>query len=136
MPAYARLDPNAPGATEVRDFDAPPPAAKGWLPLIVDAQPVANASQVVVGPVVVIANGEAHATYSLRSKTQAELDAESQATELTQLKAMLSALSADIAAGITPAPTTAAQAFVEIQDLKRRALRTDRAIRWLLLSSR
>lgn len=131
MTYYARTNPDTQTA-EARDFAVAPPAAKGWMLLVNDVPPVPNASQVVVGPLLVIANGEAHATYSLRGKTQAEIDADTQTSELAALKALVSALSTDIAAGITAAPTTAAQAFVEIQDLKRRALRSDRAIRWLI----
>jgi hypothetical protein len=135
MTLYARPNPDYPrigGPIDVRDFESPPPPRRGWVPLIVDAQPVPNASQVVIDTGIVIGQTEAHQTWGLRDKTQAELDADAQAAELAQLKAMVAALTTDIQAGITAAPTTAAQAFVEIQDLKRRALRTDRAIRWLL----
>ena len=89
---------------------------------VIDAQPVPSATQVVIDAGYVIEATQARKTWTLRNKTQAELDAEQQAADLVVLKALVTALNADIAAGITAAPTTAAQAFVEIQDLKRRAL--------------
>ena len=132
MTLYARPDPNDSQSNDVRDFITPPPSAKGWLPLIIDARPTPNAAQVVTDAGIVYGPVEAHQTWALRDKTQAELDIDTQASELAALKALVAALTTDIQAGITPAPTTAAQAFVEIQDLKRRALRTDRAIRWII----
>lgn len=99
---------------------------------IVDAQPIPTAGQVVIAGGVVVGPVEAHLTYTLRAKTAAELDVAADVAELTQLRAAISALQADVAAGITTAPTTAAQAFIEIQDLKRRALRADRILLWLL----
>jgi hypothetical protein len=131
MTYYARINPND-GTTDVRDFAAPPPAAKGWLPLVIDAQPVPSASQVVVQNAITFGATTATQTWSLRAKTQAELDGDAQAAELTALRTMVQALTDDIALGVTAAPTTAAQAFVHIQELKRQQLRVNRAVRWLL----
>jgi hypothetical protein len=99
---------------------------------VIDAQPVPNAGEKVVDAGVVVGPVEARRTWALAPKTADELEADAQVSDLNSLKAALTAITAEIAAGITQAPTTAAQAFVEIQDLKRRALRTDRAIRWLI----
>lgn len=99
---------------------------------VVDAPPTPSATQLVIEGAPLIDATTYHKTWTLRDKTQEELDADTQVVELAQLQNMIAALTADIQAGITAAPTTAAQAFVEIQDLKRRALRTDRAIRWLI----
>lgn len=101
-----------------------------------DAQATPSATQYVnAGPYVTDAT-TTRKTWTLVNKTQAQIDAEallaSQATTLTALKIAITVLQADVTAGITAAPTTAAQAFTEIQDLKRRALRADRVLLWLL----
>lgn len=139
MTAYARIEP-ATGL--VRDTIELTPQQFSALngnpkqafikPLIIDAQPATNGSNVVVSAGYVIESTQVRQTWALRPKTQAELDAESQATEFALLRAMRTALQTDVSAGITAAPTTAAQAFIEIQDLKRRALRADRILLWLL----
>jgi hypothetical protein len=100
-----------------------------WVPT---APPVPSSAQRVAEAAPIIDATNATQAWALVQKTPAELDVDAQTTELAQLKTLIAALTSDIQAGITAAPTTAAQAFVEIQDLKRRALRTDRAIRWLL----
>lgn len=102
----------------------------------VDAQPTPSGTQyVAAGPYVTDAT-TTRKTWALVDKTQAQIDAETlaalQATELTALKAAVSGLTTDIAAGITTAPTTAAQAFIDIQELKRQMLRLNRVARWLL----
>jgi len=99
---------------------------------VVDAQPVPTTGQKVVAGTPMIDATTYHRTYVLAAKTASELDAEAQVAELVQLRTLITALQADIDAGITAAPTTAAQAFVEIQDLKRRALRADRVLKWLV----
>lgn len=132
MTVYARHDPNNPGTIDVRDFAAPPPASKGWLPLTVPAQPVPSATQVVVDAGIVFTPPTATQQWALRDKTAAELDTDAQAAERPVVQAMLDALTADIQAGAGTAPTTQAQAFAQIQALKVRALRTDRALRWLI----
>jgi hypothetical protein len=98
----------------------------------VDAEPVPSASQRVdPGPYVSDAT-TTRKTWVLVNKTQEELDADAQRTEIALLKAQLTGLQTDITTGITAAPTTAAQAFVDIQDLKRMILRLNRIARWLL----
>ena len=139
MTTYARIEPST---GLVRDtisltdaqfhaFDGNPKQAF-LRPLVIDAQPGPTTSQAVVDAGHVIEATQVRQTWVLRNKTQAELDADAQSSELTALRTMVAALTTDIQAGITAAPTTTAQAFAAIQDLKRRALRTDRAIRWLL----
>ncbi|MES3013280.1 MAG: hypothetical protein V4750_06060 [Pseudomonadota bacterium] len=136
MTDYARPDPSDPTRNDLRDFAAPPPFAKGWRPLTIDAQPTPSASQVLVNTGIVFTATTATQTWSLRAKTQAELDADAEAAELAALKAMVQALSEDIALGVTAAPTTAAQAFVHIQEIKRQVLRLNRAVRWQLKQQR
>ncbi len=88
MTYYARIDPNN-GAPDVRDFASPPSLAKGWKLLTIDAQPVPSASQVVVQNAITFTATTATQTWSLRAKTQAELDAEATAAEKATLKAAL-----------------------------------------------
>lgn len=138
MPIFARLDPltNAVTLLDITQaqFDslAGNPKRAFLRPYVVDAQPVPSASEVVINAGYVIEPTQVRRTWALRQKTAAELATEADATELAQLKQVIGALQADISDGITAAPTTAAQAFLEIQDLKRRALRCDRVLLWLL----
>lgn len=132
MTLYARPDPNNPGQNDVRDSDTVLPLAKGWRPLAINVQPVPSATQAVANAGIVYTQTTATQTYALRNKPQAELDFEAQASELAALKAMVAGLNTDITNGITAAPTTAAQAFVDIQDIKRQVLRLNRAVRWML----
>lgn len=132
MTLYARPDPDSMAQNDVRDFATPPPIEKGWRPLRVKVQPVPTASQALGDAGIVYTPTTATQTWALRNKTQAELAAETQAADWAILRGLVAALTTDIQAGITAAPITAAQAFLEIQDMKRRALRTDRAIRWLV----
>ena len=139
MTAYARLDPIAGTVNAIvnltqAQFDAlnGNPKQAYLKPLVIDTQPVLTAAQTIVDAGYAIEATQVRQTWSLRNKAQAELDADSQAAELVQLKAMVSAIQTDIDAGITAAPTTQAQAFTAIQDLKRRALRTDRVLKYLL----
>jgi hypothetical protein len=83
MTTYARID--AQGAFE-RLIDLTPEQfaalqANGkaaWLRLwIVDAKPVPTATQVVISAGIVITATEAHQTWSVREKTEAEQEAES-----------------------------------------------------------
>lgn len=99
---------------------------------VVDVQPVPSSTQVVINAGVVVGSVEAHQTWAMRAKTQAELDNDALTVERTALLAMVQNLTEDIALGVTPAPTTAAQAFVHIQELKRQMLRMNRVARWLL----
>src|SRR5688500_8555495 len=65
---------------------------------IVDPQPTPSATQAVqMGPVV-ITGTEARQTWTLRDKTQAELDAEANAADRPTVKAVVTALTTDIAA--------------------------------------
>jgi hypothetical protein len=142
MPTFARIDPSTSAIALVditqAQFDALAgnPKRAFLRPLVIDAQPVPSATEVVVDAGYVIEPTQVRRTWALRAKTQAELDAVAQDAELALLKQAISVLQADIADGITAAPTTAAQAFVQIQDLKRRALRADRVLLWLLRQQR
>jgi hypothetical protein len=138
MTTFARINPLT-SAIELVDitqaqFDALAgnPKRAFLRPFVIDTQPVPAADQVVVDAGYVIEPNQVRRTWALRAKTQGELDAAAQDAELALLKQVTGALQADIADGITAAPTTAAQAFVAIQDLKRRALRADRVLLWLL----
>lgn len=63
---------------------------------IVDAKPTPSATQVLVDGGIVVGDTEAHQTWTLRDKTQAELDADAaaaaRATDIEQIKAVLTAL--------------------------------------------
>jgi hypothetical protein len=78
---YARLNPDT-GAPEARDFSAPPPD-KGWLPLIIDEQPVPTQTQVLVAGLVI--GEEAHQTWALRDKTADEIEYEAIQAEKAQI---------------------------------------------------
>lgn len=139
MTTYARVDPSTGGVRDLIELTqaqydalAGNPKQTYLRPLVTDVQPTPVANQIVVSTGYAVETTQVRQTWALRLKTQAELDVDAQATELAALRAMRAALQTDIGAGITAAPTTAAQAFVEIQDLKRRALRADRVLLWLL----
>ena len=139
MPTYARLTQDK-LAVEKTDIALTPEqfgSMGAWKqsflrPYLVDQPPNPSAAQVVDFAGYVIEDAQVRQTWNLRNKTQAELDADSQTSELTALKTMLGSLTADIQTGVTTAPTTAAQAFVDIQDIKRQVLRLNRAVRWML----
>lgn len=109
-------------------LQAHPTKAAFILPVVIDAQPTPTSQQVVESAGYVVEAAQVRRTWALRDKTAAELDDDALAAELVQIKALRSALQADVTAGLTAAPTTQAQAFAAIQDLKRRALRTDRVL--------
>lgn len=138
MPTFARFDPVSNVITVIditqAQFDALAgnPKRAFLRPLVVDAQPSPSSAEVVINAGYVIEPTQVRQTWALRAKTAEELAASAQATELGLLRQAMAALQADITAGITAAPTTAVQAFVEVQDLKRRALRSDRILLWLL----
>lgn len=112
-----------------------------WLRLwVVDAKPVPTAAQVVeLGPITISAT-EAHQTWTLRNKTQAELDAETNATDRPLLLQMLAALTADIDAfNANPDVTgTAVERLTKIEarvkDLERQQRRDNRILRYYLRS--
>jgi hypothetical protein len=138
MTAYARIDPVSNEVTVI-ELSAEQYAAfagnpkQQWLrPLVVDPLPVPSPTQQVVRAGYVIELTQVRQTWSLRDLTAAELNGVAQEAERAVLKTLRNVLEADVAAGVTAPPTTAAQAFVEIQDLKRRALRTDRVLLWLI----
>lgn len=138
MTTYARLTQDGTALEAILELTALQYAAlaawkRSFLRLyVIDAQPEPSTTQKVVPGAPSIGVAEYHVTWQLVAKSQAELDRDDQTTELALLRTLLGALQADIDAGITAAPTTAAQAFVEIQDLKRRALRADRVLKWLV----
>jgi hypothetical protein len=81
---YARINPDT-GLPEVRDFAAPPNAAKGWLPLVIDAQPTPSATQRVVDAGIVFEPTQARQTWALVDKTADELEADALNDEKAQL---------------------------------------------------
>lgn len=96
---------------------------------IVDPMPTPSASQVVmIGPVV-IGPVEAHQTSVLRNKTQAELDADSNAAEQAQIKTMIANLTASIQADRSALTQAQRLALLE-QD----AVRLSRIARYYLRS--
>lgn len=133
MTTYYRITDGSFHELSVEDYAARAPNKLADLRVwVVDAQPVPTASQVLIDAGIVVGAVEAHQTWGLRDKTAAELDADAQAAEAPAVMAMLAALSDDIQAGAGVAPATQAQAFAQIQALKVRAVRTDRALRWLI----
>lgn len=139
MSTYARLDPLT---SQVRDlvdltqaqFDALAgnPKQAFIRPLVVDAMPVPTSAQLVYSTGYVTEADRVRQTWALRDKLPHELDMEAEAQTVSQLKALANTLQTDIAAGVTPAPSNLAGVVADLQDLKRRALRTDRVILWLL----
>lgn len=65
---------------------------------VIDAQPVPNATQILVRGPIVIGPAEAHQTWSLRDKTQAELNIDLNTAERSAILQMVTVLSADIVA--------------------------------------
>jgi hypothetical protein len=88
MTLYARNDPNSPGLIDVRDFESPPPALKGWLLLAIVAAPTISATQVAELSIQV-SGGIATQVWTVRDKTAAELEAEELQAERQQINAYL-----------------------------------------------
>jgi len=93
MTRYARVNPDT-ASPEARDFAAPPSAAKGWLPLVIDAQPTPSGTQTVESGPITFTATQAHQTWLLVAKTQAVLDREADAAELEILRNVIAALQA------------------------------------------
>lgn len=91
MTYYARIDPK--GSPEVRDLPTPPPAIKGWVPVVLVAPPVPAATQTVVDTGLVFTANNATQTWALRNKTPEELDFDATNAEKAKL--------ADIIADVT-----------------------------------
>jgi hypothetical protein len=96
---YARPDPNRPSVNDVRDFETPPPAAKGWRPLTVPEQPVPSATQVVVDAGIVFTPDTATQQWALREKAAAELEGEALKDEKAQLDGWLDDIQTQLALG-------------------------------------
>jgi hypothetical protein len=146
MTAYVRL--NEEGAIE-RHLDLTPEQYASlevngksvWLRLwVVDPQPVPTATQVVEHGPVTISLTEARQTWTLRNKTQAELDAETNATDRPLLLQMLASITTDIDAyNANPDMTgTAAEWRAKVdaalKDLQRQQRRDNRILRYYLRS--
>ncbi len=135
---YARLTPDLQSVERIIELDVQYVASLAeskravLRSYLIDAAPTPGANQKIAAGPVVINLTTARQTWILVNKTQTEIDAENQITELAALKLMVQALTEDIDLGITAAPTTAAQAFLHIQELKRQILRLNRAVRWML----
>ncbi len=139
MTIYARLDPLTNALSTLVDLTPEQYATMQgngkalFLRLyLIDAQPTPSASQKVIEGTPLVTATEYHKTWTLANKTQAELDADAQAAELVQLKAMVAALTTVIDAGVTTAPATLAQAVTKIQDQNAQLVRLARIARWLL----
>ena len=139
MTAYARLDPIAGTVNAIvnltqAQFDAlnGNPKQAYLKPLVIDTQPVPAASQIVVDAGYVIEAAQVRQTWALRAKTETELLAASQATELAAIKSFLTQLDNFITANDTAAPTTAAQAFADIATIKVVLWRLARGMRWVI----
>lgn len=109
-----------------------------WLRLwVVDAKPAPSATQVVIDAGIIITATEAHQTWGLRDKTQAELDVDTNALELPTVVAYVDQWTTDIQAYTTNIDTSgtiavqAANMWVHIKDLQRMVLRNNRALRFL-----
>jgi hypothetical protein len=88
MTLYARIDPDT-QVPQVRDFESAPSSTKGWLPLVIDAQPTPGANQVVVSGGIMFEETQARQTWSLRDMTADEIEAEALALELAQIDTLL-----------------------------------------------
>lgn len=146
MTAYVRL--NADGAIE-RHLDLTPEQyaalqANGkaaWLRLwVVEAEPVPTATQVVAPGPITISATEARQTWTIRDKTQVELDAETNAADRPLLLQMIAAITADID-GYNANPDVTGTAVerlakleTRVKDLERQQRRDNRILRYYLRS--
>lgn len=103
----------------------------------VNPQPTPTASQVVVSAGIVVDATTARQTWTVRAKTQQELDADTNALELPTLISYIDQWTADIQA-YNPTPdmtgTVAVQAanlWIHVKDLQKQLLRNNRALRFL-----
>lgn len=102
---------------------------------IVDPQPTPSPSQVVMrGPITVGAT-EARQTWTLRDKTSAELEREQYLADLPTLRALLSAITADIQA-YNPTPDVSGTAVERLAKLESRVLDVERQQRRINLIDR
>ena len=90
----------------------------------VDAQPVLTATQVLVNAGIVITATTARQTWSVRSKTQAELDAEENEAERVRLRAII--------ANLVAAQDVTGTATERLVKLETRTLRLERIAIWIL----
>lgn len=100
--------------------------------LVVDERPQPQPDQVVERGPFVIEPQQVRQTWATRAKTAEESAFDAELAELALLKQMIEALNVAIQAGAGVAPTTAAEAFAQIQALKVQVLRLNRIARWLL----
>lgn len=107
---------------------------------VVDPQPVPEPSQVVVDAGIVVGPVEAHQTWSLRAKTQAELGADANAADRSTLLSLITALTTDIDAyNANPDVTgTTAERLAKLEarakELERQQRRDNRLLRYYLRS--
>ncbi len=129
MTYYARINPND-GTPDVRDFASTPPTAKGWKPLTIDAQPVPSASQVIVQNAITFAATTATQSWSLRAKTQEELDGEELHAERDQIATYLADIKTQLE--ITNAARGALTNAQRLNELEKDSRVTMRAVKYLL----
>lgn len=147
MKTYARISADGQSVEGLFDLSDEQYAAlqingkAAWLRTwVVDAKPSVTASQLIVAGPIVIDAVEAHQTWTVREKTQAELDAEQNAADRPALLAMIAALSSDIDAyNANPDATgTAVERLTKLEarvkDMERQQRRTNRVLRYYLRS--
>lgn len=144
MSTFARITQNGVFDTIVEltaeEFDALQANGKAiWLRVwVVDTQPTPTATQVVISAGIVITPTEARQTWGLREKTQAELDAETNAADRPLLLQMLSSITNDIDSyNANPDVTgTAVERItkleVRVKELERQQRRDNRILRYYL----
>lgn len=102
----------------------------------VDAMPTPGPTEVVISGGIIVDATTARQAWTLRAKTQAELDREANADELPSLLLYIDALTTDIAAynpNIDTSGTIAQQAanmWVHIKDMQRQIVRLNRGVRY------
>lgn len=103
----------------------------------VDPMPTPGAGQVVIDGGIVVDATTARQTWTFRAKTQAELDAETNAAELPQLVAWIDQWTTDIQAyipSLDKTGTTAQQSakmWAHLEDIQRQVKRNNQALRFL-----
>ena len=114
MPTFARINPDT-GAPETRDFDVDP-QRKGWLPLVIDAQPVPSATQRVEFSGYVFEPTQVRQPWALVDKTADELEAEALQTEKQQITTYLADLQVQLdVSNATRAALTNSQRIDELE---------------------
>jgi hypothetical protein len=101
MTTYARIDPSDGAVTlvqmsaaEFASMQAHPTRAAQFRSYVIDQQPTATATQVVVDAGFVVEPSQVRRTWALREKTTDELEADALAADLLQIGALLDSINA------------------------------------------